>query len=186
MTEADEFPGFRVVIYACKQTSSSAVPQFHSNVPAALLWRPSRHSHLRPSSGCHANPLQTCLWPNTASSLAAVVTRGYFKCSHSSLPPTLSFLLASPAPPSPMLSPLIPGTIDASSVSPPAPLASSAAEPHTVPMSPDSPLLPYHEMRPRHAAMQRAACVFKRRESIMCNGEEIRHGGASERERESG
>ncbi len=102
----------------------------HSDAEVALLWRPSRHPHLPLRSGCHANPLQPCLGPNTASSLAAVVTRGYFKCSLLSLPSALSLSLSSshhqhhPPPSSP-----IPGTVDASSISPPAPLLAQRLNP---------------------------------------------------------
>lgn len=59
-----------------------------SHVEVCLLWHPSYHSHLPLGSGFHASLLQPRLGPSTASSLAVVVTRGYFKCSLLFLPST--------------------------------------------------------------------------------------------------
>lgn len=80
----------------------------HSDAEVALLRRPPRHYHLPLRSGCHANLLQPRSGPNTASSLAALVTRGYFKRSlsvspfHSLTCITTSTTLPHPPLPSPV------------------------------------------------------------------------------------
>lgn len=75
----------------CLQTNiQQGTAKGRSEAEVALLCFPC-HSHLPLCFDCHANPLQPRLGPNTASSLAAVVTRGYFKCSLLSLPSTRSF-----------------------------------------------------------------------------------------------
>lgn len=92
-------PGFKKSNNECfhKHQTIEALPSCHV---------PPCHSHLPLRSGCHANRLQPRLGPNTASSLAAVVTWGYFKYSLLSLPSTLSHSHHQYHPPSLVLPPL--------------------------------------------------------------------------------
>lgn len=129
----------------CLQTNTQQfIATGRSEAEVALLCCPC-HTHLPLCCGCHANLLQPRLGPNTASSLAAVVTWGYFKCSLLSLPSTRSFSHHPHHPPT--SSPILPHSwysrcFKHFSTRPP---ASSAAEPRTGPC-PWTPLY-YHIMR---------------------------------------